>query len=174
MKESVLVVIGLGSNLGPERHLPLALAGLGRDLEVERVSGVYASEPVGAPGTPRFLNAAVLVRTDRSPARLKAEVLRPLEAALGRRRTSDRNAPRTIDLDLLLYDELAIDDPESGLRLPDPELLTRAHLAIPAAEVWPEVTHPGTGEALASIAARLSVGAGLVRVGHLAGWPAGG
>ncbi len=174
MKELVSVVIGLGSNLEPERHLPLVLVELARVLEVTAVSAIYASEPVGAPGSPPFLNAAVKAATDLSPERLKSEVLRPLETALGRRRTGDRNAPRTIDLDLLLYGDLVVEDLGSGMRVPDPALLARAHVAIPAAEVWPEAVHPVTRETLAAIAARLSVEVGLVRVPGIAGWPAGG
>ncbi len=174
MSEPVRVLIGLGSNVEPERHLPRALFELRGSIDVAAVSSVYASDPVGAPGSPRFLNAAVVGTTDRSPEALKAEVLRPIEAALGRRRTADRNAPRTIDLDLLLYGDLVLDDRGRDLRLPEPELLVQAHVAVPAAEVWPEAVHPVTGESLAAIAARLSVGAGLVRVPVIGGWPAGG
>ncbi|MGH9464880.1 MAG: 2-amino-4-hydroxy-6-hydroxymethyldihydropteridine diphosphokinase, partial [Thermoanaerobaculia bacterium] len=170
----VPVIIGLGSNVDPERHLAAALARLARALEVTNVSSVYASDPVGAPGSARFLNAAVGAWTDLEPARLKAEVLRPIEAALGRHRTGDRNAPRTIDLDLLLYGEAVIEDRERGLRLPDPELLARAHVAVPAAEVWPEGVHPVTGETLGAIAARLATNSGLVRLSAIPGWAAGG
>lgn len=170
MSDFVEVLIGFGSNVAPERHLPQALARLRRAVEVRAVSGVYASAPVGAPGTPPFLNAAARCRTDLPAVRLKAEVLRGIEAALGRRRSADRNAPRTIDLDLLLYGDAVVEGAASELRLPEPDLLSSPHVAVPAAEAWPEAVHPVTGETLAAIAARLEVGRPVVRLPELPGW----
>lgn len=162
MAESSLttVFIALGSNIEPRVNIELACERLGLELQVEAVSGVWESEPHGAPGTPRFLNAAVRVVTDLAPAVLK-RLLRRIEADLGRRREGDRNAPRTIDLDLALFGDLVIDDPVAGLRIPDPDIDRRAYLALPLAEVGPEVAHPETGELLADIAARLADGPGL-------------
>ena len=77
-----------------------------------------------------FLNAAALILTDLPTQQLKAELLRPIEAQLGRRRGPDRYAPRTIDLDLVAWRE---DD--GRVRILDPELCTAVHLAVPAAEV---------------------------------------
>ena len=151
------VFVTLGSNIEPHENIHRALAELSRELDVEAVSGVWESEPHGAPGTPRFLNAAVRIACDLSPRSLKAR-LRRIEARLGRRRGGDRNAPRTIDLDLALFGDLVIDDPAAGLRIPDPEIVRRAYLALPLAEVGPRVPHPETGEPLARIAARLASG----------------
>ena len=78
---------------------------------------------------------------------------------LGRVRSADKNAPRTIDLDIALYGAQVIDDPLAGLRIPDPEIPLRAYLALPLAEVGPETVHPETGERLADIAERLAGGA---------------
>jgi 7,8-dihydro-6-hydroxymethylpterin-pyrophosphokinase len=98
------------------------------------------------------LNAALLLLTEMSPARLKFEHLRPIEAALGRIRTENRNAPRTIDLDIALYDEEVIRDPDTGLLVPDPEIVSCAHLALPLADLDPEHRHPTDGRTLGEIA----------------------
>lgn len=151
------VLIAMGSNIEPRANIEHALKRLSRELEVEAVSGVWESEPHGAPGTPRFLNAAVRIVSDLTPTALK-RVLRRIEADLGRRREGDRNAPRTIDLDLVLFGDLVIDDPVAGLRIPDPDIDRRAYLALPLAEVGAELLHPVTGELLAEIAERLADG----------------
>lgn len=147
------VVIALGSNIEPRENLPRALEKLRRRLTITAVSRVYETAPVGADGVPVFLNAAVRTATHRSPTDLKWQVLRPIETELGRVRTGDKNAPRTVDLDLVLYGSLVLRDPEQGLTLPDPDLVTCAHLALPAADVAGELRHPETGKTLAEIAA---------------------
>jgi 2-amino-4-hydroxy-6-hydroxymethyldihydropteridine diphosphokinase len=146
-------VISLGSNIDPERNLPLAtglLSSLGR---IVRTSQVYASPAVGPPGQPAFLNAAALIETEFTPENLRAR-LRRIEQDLGRRRSADKYAARPIDLDLILYDELVVEGPAH--RLPDPDLLHRAYLALTAAEVDPDGRHPVTGEALTALADRLA------------------
>jgi 2-amino-4-hydroxy-6-hydroxymethyldihydropteridine diphosphokinase len=147
------IVVGLGSNVDPERHLPEAIRLLGERAEVLAVSSAWATAPVGPAGQPPFLNAAVQLRTPLPPRRVKPELLRPVEAAMGRVRTADRFAPRPIDLDFVVWGggELR----ESGLEVPDPDLLRHAHVALPAAEVAPDWLHPRTGESLAAIADRL-------------------
>jgi 7,8-dihydro-6-hydroxymethylpterin-pyrophosphokinase len=92
------------------------------------------------------------IATELPPRALKFEVLRPIEAELGRRREEDRYAPRPIDLDLLLYDDVLLT--EEGLVLPDPELWSRPFLAHPLHELAPGLVLPG-GEAIADVAARL-------------------
>jgi 2-amino-4-hydroxy-6-hydroxymethyldihydropteridine diphosphokinase len=149
------VFIVLGSNIEPRANLERARVRLARRLNVRAVSGIWESEPYGAPGTPPFLNAAVRIVTRLPLASLK-RLLRRIEADLGRRRSGDRNAPRPIDLDIALFGDLVIDDPRAGLRVPDPEIDKRAYLALPLAEIGPEVVHPETGESLAAIAARLA------------------
>ncbi len=151
------VVVGLGSNIDPERHLAAALRRLRNhpDLGVVATSRIYRSKPVGAPGTPDFLNAAVLVRTDLSPPELR-RVLRGIEADLGRIRGPDPNAPRTIDLDLLLHGDLVEDF--GGWEVPDPNLARHPHVALPAADVAPELRHPIEGTTLEELARRLDDG----------------
>lgn len=150
------VFLTLGSNIEPRVNLPRAVALLAERLRLRAVSRVYETEPVGAPGAPPFLNAAVLIETNLAPRALKQDVLRPLEARLGRVRTGDPNAPRTVDVDVALYDELILEDPVNRITLPDPEILTRAHVALPLADLAPDWRHPVTGETLAAIAARFA------------------
>lgn len=164
------VFIALGSNIEPAAHLPRAVELLGERFALRAVSRVYESEPVGAAGAPPFLNAAVLITTNLAPRALKFDVLRPMEARLGRVRTEDRNAPRTLDLDLVLYADLILEDATRHITLPDPEILTRAHLALPLADLAPTFRHPVTGEALSTIAARFAATPG-IRVSRL-GLPA--
>lgn len=154
--EATTAYVCLGSNIRPAVHLPLAVERLAERVELVGCSRVYESEAKGAPDTPVFLNAAVSLTTTLSPLRLKMEVLRPLETALGRVRTDDPNEPRTIDLDLSLFGRLVVDDPTGGLVLPDPEILTCAHVALPLTDLAPSFVHPTTGEMLREIAVRLA------------------
>ncbi len=141
-------VIAIGSNIEPEKHLPTAIAALSEYVYIRAFSGVYETPPVGAPGTPPFLNMAVLVETDLTPAALRARVLRPIEQRLGRVRQPDPNAPRTIDLDLVLYRE------GGRVCVVDADVAHYAHVAIPVAEIapdWPVQEH----QRMADIAAQL-------------------
>lgn len=126
---------------------------MNRECPVEAVSPVYVAEPVGSPEAPMFLNAAARIRTTLSPQDLKFGVLRPLEGELGRRRSDNRYAPRTIDLDIAFFGSLVIDDPALGLVIPDPEIGTCAHLALPLADLEPLFRHPVSGETLSQLAA---------------------
>lgn len=140
------------------------------------MSRVYRSAPAAGAGGPPFLNAAVWLETPLPPAALKHEVLRAIEAALGRRRGPDKNQPREIDLDIALYDTLVVDDPDAGLRIPDPDWLRWPHLALPLADLDPERRHPGDGRRLAEIASALAGRAEVQALppGAIPGWPAGG
>lgn len=145
--------ISLGSDIEPEKNIRRALDALAARAEVAAVSTVYATEPVGRTGGPRFYNCVVEIRTGLEPADLKYRMLRPIESELSRLRSSDKNAPRTIDLDLLLYDDRVI--VSQGLVLPDPDIRTRAFLAVPLSELAHDVVYPGTGTTIARIAAGL-------------------
>jgi 2-amino-4-hydroxy-6-hydroxymethyldihydropteridine diphosphokinase len=147
-----LAFIALGSNLSPEMNLPLAAGRLAELGRVRGVSMVYQNPAIGPSPAPDFLNAAVLVETELSATEIR-DRLRRIEAELGRVRTADKYAPRVIDLDLCLLGSQVLETPE--LRLPDPDVLTRPHLAIPLAELAPDFPHPISGERLAAIAARL-------------------
>jgi 2-amino-4-hydroxy-6-hydroxymethyldihydropteridine diphosphokinase len=142
----------LGSNIEPERHLSLAVKRLQALLIVERVSHAWETPAVGSEG-PNFLNAALLVRTDLAPQELKEQVLRPLENELGRVRSLDKNAPRTIDIDVILWDDHVLDETIWHL----------AHVAVPAEEIWPQPLPGPSGETLVQVAARLERTSPIIR-----------
>lgn len=149
-----LVALSLGSNIAPERNLPLAVAMLRGAGGIVAVSRVFATDPVGAPGGAPFLNAALLFETGLDPVTLKRDVIGGIERALGRvRDPADRNAPRTIDIDITLWDGEA---GPGGAPPPDPDLAVRAHVAVPLAELMPDRVLPGDGRRLAEIAAALA------------------
>lgn len=150
--------LSLGSNLDKERNLPAAVRLLARSGRLLAVSAVYETAPVGNPDDPAFFNAAVALETGLPPAELKEQVLAPIERQLGRQRSADPNAPRTIDIDISLYDDAILD---LGKRhIPDPEIVRFAHIALPLADLAPGYRHPETGETLAEIARRVATAAG--------------
>jgi 2-amino-4-hydroxy-6-hydroxymethyldihydropteridine diphosphokinase len=144
----------MGSNLDPERNLVRAAKLLAERTELVAVSRAFKSRAVGAPQSPDFLNAAAKIHFVGSPQTLKFDVLRPIESDLGRVRTADRNAPRTIDIDIAIFGRLVIFDQGYGLELPAPEILTQAHVILPLADLAPGAIHPQTGDTLAEIAAQ--------------------
>lgn len=160
------IFITLGSNIDPEHNLREAVRLLAEQLAIWAVSRVYETSPLSAmghitPGQGKFLNAAILVGTDTPPVQLKHNILRPIETRLGRVRTADKYAPRTIDLDLALYGDLTLDDPANGITIPDPDIIVRAHVALPLADLAPDFVHPVTGQTLAKIAGSFTLSPGI-------------
>ena len=136
------VCLLLGSNIQPEHNLPRAIDLLQFQLTVLRISSVWETSPVGTVG-PSFLNAALLAQTPMKQKKLKLQILTPLEAEMGRVRTADKNAPRPIDLDIILFDGLIL----------DPTLWLFAHRAVPVAEIQPDIRSEA-GETLKETAAK--------------------
>ncbi len=138
-------LIGLGSNLGHRlQTLQGAIDRLAehRQIDVVRVSQWHETSPIGGPaGQSSFLNGAALIETTLPPADVLA-VLHAIESDLGRRR-GERWAPRTVDLDLLLYDQVVQDAP--SLVIPHPRMAWRRFVLQPASEVAPSMVHPTTG-----------------------------
>lgn len=137
------VIVLMGSNIEPRRHLAAAVVRLAAHFAIAGVSRVFVSPAVGAEG-PDFFNAAVRVSTEREPCDIHFSVLRAIESELGRRRGADPNAPRTIDLDLVVYGALDATvecGAEGGavrrLRLPDPDVGRHAHATVPLADLVP-------------------------------------
>jgi 2-amino-4-hydroxy-6-hydroxymethyldihydropteridine diphosphokinase len=147
------VLVALGSNINSEHNIREAIRLLALQTRLVAVSPVYETTPVGRTDQPNFLNAAALVETDLTAAELKSRVLQSIESELGRVRTTDKNAPRTIDLDVTLFDDEVL---ELGSRhIPDPDLLRYPHIAVPTADLAPGLKHPETGQTLLEIAAQL-------------------
>jgi 2-amino-4-hydroxy-6-hydroxymethyldihydropteridine diphosphokinase len=143
-----LAFVALGANLAdPAHQIRAALESLSRlpDSRLLRASSLYRTAPVGVAGQPDFINAVALVETTLAPHELLAALF-AIEAEFGRRRDY-RNAPRTLDLDLLLYDELVLDGTE--LQLPHPRMHLRAFVLAPLLEIAPACVIPGRGTAAA-------------------------
>jgi len=132
------VYVAAGSNIDPELNLTRALDALRRVFPGLIVSSCYRNRAVGFDGDD-FLNLAVGFDTERSLAEVIAE-LQAIEAACGRGREAPRWAPRSLDLDILLFGNLICDTP--SLRLPRPDLLRRAYMLGPLAEIAPQEMHP--------------------------------
>jgi len=145
--------IGLGSNLGDRRAtLKSALARLNSGpLTLLAASPLIETAAVGGPPQPDFLNAAALVQTALEPFEL-LELLLSIEAEHGRVR-GVANGPRTLDLDLLLFDQLVLDRP--GLTLPHPRMHLRRFVLEPLAAIAPEWVHPVLGRSAAELLAAL-------------------
>jgi len=131
--------LGIGTNLGDRKaNLKRALEMIAGKMKMVRVSSVYETEPVGFLSQPRFLNAVCEVDADLEPREL-LRFVKGVEAELGRK-TSFRNAPREIDIDILLYGDVVMDTPE--LIVPHPGMTERAFVLVPLAEIAPEALHP--------------------------------
>jgi 2-amino-4-hydroxy-6-hydroxymethyldihydropteridine diphosphokinase len=145
-----IAAIALGSNLGDrEANLREALIQLRKLGNIRAVSSFHDTEPVGYLDQPRFLNAALLLETELAPVELMSALL-SIERALGRDRASaPAKGPRTLDLDLLLYDAVVVhaeaDAAHPALTLPHPEIHRRRFVLAPLAEIAPEMIHPATG-----------------------------
>jgi 2-amino-4-hydroxy-6-hydroxymethyldihydropteridine diphosphokinase len=138
--------VGLGANLGDrERTLREAVEALGAEkgIEVVSVSTLRDTEPVGVGEQPRFLNGAAELETTLTARELLDRLL-AVEQRFGRVRTSGEHGPRTLDLDLLLYGDEAIDEP--GLTVPHPRLHERRFVLEPLAELAPGLVVPGRGD----------------------------
>jgi 2-amino-4-hydroxy-6-hydroxymethyldihydropteridine diphosphokinase len=148
------VFVALGSNIEPERNIREAIRLLASRCRLIAVSPVYQTKPVGKTDQPDFVNAAALIETELGPLDLKAQVLQEIERTLGRVRSADKNAPRTIDLDITLFNDQVLD---IGHRhIPDPDLLLHPHVAVPISDLEPGYVHPETGQTLQEIAAGMS------------------
>jgi 2-amino-4-hydroxy-6-hydroxymethyldihydropteridine diphosphokinase len=138
-----IVYLGLGSNLGDRVGYVQQALGLLKDTHSVRVistSSFYETEPVGYKDQDWFVNAAVAVDTSLSPGELLERCQR-IEQQLGRQRDPEnQDGPRTIDIDILFYDSLVLNEP--GLTIPHPRLHERAYALVPLLEINPRMVHP--------------------------------
>ena len=142
------VYLSLGSNIEPRRHLAAALDELRARFGAIDVSPVYRTKAVGFDGED-FLNLAVGLDTDLEPAALN-DWLHALEARHGRRRDGPRFSARTLDVDIVLYDDRVERGP-GNLEIPRSELVQHAFVLQPMADLAPDVMHPLAGKTLAEL-----------------------
>ncbi len=135
------VFVSLGSNIEPEKNILGAIRLLSRQVRILKASPVYLTKPLLNRRQPSYYNCVVEIETNMEPRRLKSDVLAKIEDKLGRKRTGDKYASRTIDLDILIYGDLEIR--EGDLNIPDPEIEERAFLAIALRELDPGLVIPG-------------------------------
>lgn len=136
--------IALGANLrDPEQQIRAAVEELAmlRDTRLMNVSSLYRSAPVGYLDQPEFVNGVAGIETALAPHAL-LDALLAIERRYGRVRQFP-NAPRTLDLDIVLYGDLEVDEP--GLTIPHPRMHERAFVLVPLAEIAPEIVVPGRG-----------------------------
>jgi 2-amino-4-hydroxy-6-hydroxymethyldihydropteridine diphosphokinase len=147
-KPLVDAFIAVGSNINPQENIPRAMTILNAQLSIIAISNFYKTAAVGTTAQPDFLNGVVKIKTAHQPREIKFDILRKIETCLGRVRTADKFAPRTIDLDLILYGMLVVDEPD--LHIPDPAIRTYPFVASPLFELAPNLILPDTGNPLST------------------------
>lgn len=145
----VIAYIGVGSNIEPEKNILLAVEELRKQVAVLQTSEFYRTASLRDASEPCFANGVWRIETPVSPMELKFDILRKIESRLGRERSEDKFAPRTIDLDLILYGDEQIDEP--GLRVPDDDIVKRPFIAVPLLELCAELIIPGARIPLAQL-----------------------
>lgn len=159
------VYLGLGANMGDrEANLRAALSAIAKKSRVVAVSSLYETEPVGPPQS-MYYNAVAAVDTDMAPAELLGMVW-SIERELGREPMRERDAPRPIDIDILLYGALKLNS--SRLTIPHPRLAERAFVLVPLAEIAGDVRHPTLGSTIGELAVQIG-SEGVRRVAEM-GW----
>ena len=141
------VYVAAGSNIEPERNLQLAVAALAREFPGSRFSPWYRNRAAGFEGDD-FINLVAGFATALDPPTL-LERLRAIEAQCGRTRDAPRWAPRSMDLDVLLFGELVCVAPP--LTVPRPDLLKRAYMLGPLADLAPDLKHPTAGKTIGEL-----------------------
>ena len=144
MNEAHLAYLNLGSNIQPETNLLKAVKLLSEYGKVQKISSVWESKSVGAEG-PNYLNVCILFKSTFTQADLKEQVIHPLEAQLGRKRSADKYSSRPIDIDMVLFDGKPVND----------NFWELAYVVVPLAEIYPKYQNPATGEKVSERATRL-------------------
>ncbi len=143
--------LGLGSNVGNRcRNLNKAMDLLSRRVVIVKKSSVYETEPLDNIDQPRFLNMVCEVKTTLSPQGL-LDFVKSIEKELGRLPGYTRNSPRTLDIDILFYEDMVVREPE--LSIPHPRLSSRAFVLVPMSEIAPDFVDPATGNSIGQLLA---------------------
>lgn len=145
-------ILSLGSNIEPERNILEAVTLLSKQAKIVKISTVYLTEPLDGKNQPKYYNCAIEIETEMEPQKLKREVLKPIEKGMHRKRTRDKHANRTIDIDLVLYGNNHASTKD--LTIPDPEIQNRPFLAIPIFELEPDLILPEINKPIKEIADR--------------------
>jgi 2-amino-4-hydroxy-6-hydroxymethyldihydropteridine diphosphokinase len=146
--------IGMGGNLAscagqPEATLVAAVLRIESLGRVVGRSSLYSTEPIGIAEQPRFVNAVIAIETDLEPRQLLSGLL-AIELEFGRDRSAGlQNGPRTLDLDILIFADVQINEP--GLEIPHPRLAQRAFVLIPLREIAPHASDPRTGKTMTQL-----------------------
>ena len=133
------VYIGVGSNIQPVKNILGAFRLLDTDIAIAATSAFYKTKAINRPDQEDYLNGVWLVRTLRSAIEIKKQVLEKIENSLKRVRTEDKFSSRTIDLDIILYGDMVIEE----MGIPDKDIYNRAFLSIPLFELAPDLSIPG-------------------------------
>ena len=144
MSELHLAYLNLGSNIQPESNLPRALELLSAFGEIVQISQVWESEPVGTTGA-NYLNVCVKFKTSMARSDMKEKIVRPIEDQLGRQRGEDKFAPRSMDIDIILFDDEPINN----------DVWELAFVVVPLADLYPEYRKTKSRETVLEIATRL-------------------
>lgn len=137
-------IILIGSNISPEENVILGIQKLGSSCKITDCSSIWETASIGT-SAPNFLNLALRIETYLSATDLKNNILCMIELELGRVRTGDKCAPRTLDLDIIVFNNDVLDQ----------DLWKNAFIALPVSELIPDLPHPITGEPLIDVAKRL-------------------
>jgi len=160
MSEAIEVYLGFGSNIGDRSaNISEALALLSRKVQMGKVSAVYDTEPMGNTDQPHFLNMVCQAYTRIEPAALLA-LAKGIETKMGRV-SGKRNAPRPIDIDILLYGDQVMETPQ--LVIPHPRIEERAFVLVPLAEIAPDFKHPVSGQTMKELLAGITEKQGVFR-----------
>lgn len=137
-------VLLLGSNINPAINIQKALDMLNCSLQISKISGLWVTEAVGSKG-PDFLNLAVEIKTRHNADQLKTKIISSIESDLNRIRTADKYAPRTIDIDIIIFNGKVL----------DANIWNKLFIALPVSEIIPDLRNGSTGETLITIVEKL-------------------